>query len=61
MDTNKNSEETNNNISMDSDEYLTNIDSDTNEVLAEILTRRDNEDSSIAYPLHSVISPGTPS
>ena len=63
MNANENSEEeTNKNISMDSDnEYLTDVDSDTNEVLAELITRRDNEDSSIASPLHSVISPGTTS
>ena len=62
MGTDENSEDRNNNISMDSDEYLTNVDSDTNEVLAELITRRDiNEDSSIATPLQSVISPGTTS
>ena len=66
MERNGNSEdETNNNYSnntADSDhDYLTDVDSDTDEMLSELLTRRDNEESSIASPLCSVISPGSTS
>ena len=68
MERNESSEdETSNNYkndtaeSADNDEYVTDVDSDTDKVLSELLTRRDNEESSIASPLCSVISPGSTS